>query len=98
MSDKMHTPMPVAGYKPQSDADINTVNQLKEAEERVLRLIDALQADTGLLNNPARARGIDQRFVALGKTHLQTAFMFLARSVFQPARIRLPEDEPGAAE
>lgn len=89
MAEKMHTPMPVAGYKPQSQTDIDRVNVLKQHEERLLRFID---------DNLKASPNVDQRMVALGVTKAQETFMWLARAVFQPKRIRLPEDEPGAGE
>jgi hypothetical protein len=36
--------------------------------------------------------------IALGRTKTQEAFMWLVRSIFQPTRVRLPEDEPQAGE
>ncbi len=75
-------PLPVKGYKPQTQADIDAVNVNKELEERVLRQIEAIKA------NPA----YDGRMAALAFTHVQDAFMWLNRAVFQPGRVRLPED------
>ena len=34
----------------------------------------------------------DQRWLAIARTHTQEAFMALNRAVFQPQRIKLPED------
>lgn len=79
--------LPVHGYKPtQSPEAIAAVNAFKELEERVLRHIDHLASTPG--NEP------DKRLLAIGRTQLQGAFMFLACAVFQPGRIALPEDEP----
>lgn len=74
--------LPVAGYTSQSDLNVAIVNNHKEAEERVLRLIDAAKA------NPYN----DQRWVAVAKTQIEQGFMALNRAVFQPKRITLPED------
>jgi hypothetical protein len=35
----------------------------------------------------------DQRWLAIARTHFQEGFMALNRAVFQPQRIKLPEDE-----
>lgn len=78
-----HDGLPVAGYKPQSDEKVAIVNVNKELEERVLRQIDAMQADGGH----------DMRMIALARTGIQEAFMWLNRAVFQPGRVKLPEDE-----
>ncbi len=79
-----HQGLPVEGYKPQSDAKVATVNVNKVLEERCLRQIDAMAADT--------AAGHDGRMIALARTGIQDAFMWLNRAVFQPGRVSLPED------
>lgn len=78
---------PVAGYQPQSDAKVALVNSFKEDEERLLRKIESLFTT---LDSPMA----DQRMLHLARTHTQIAFMLLNRAVFQPQRIKLPEDEP----
>ena len=75
--------LPVAGYQPQSDHRIATVNRNKEYEERLLRLCDELRKDSEF----------DQWFVNIAVQHFQQGFMALNRAVFQPTRIKLPEDE-----
>lgn len=77
--------LPVAGYLPQSDDKVATVNVNKQIEERVMRQIDSM---TG-------ANGIDQRMVSIARTKTQEAFMWLNRAVFQPGRVSLPEDGEG---
>lgn len=83
MTGKSHEPMPVKGYTSQSNDDIALANEGKELEERYLRWLDKLKSN---------AAGIDQRCVALATTHIQTGAMFAIRSIFQPQRIKLPED------
>lgn len=70
----MNEGLPVAGYKPQGDDKIAAVNANKELEERVLRQIERLQSDNIH----------DGRMLALGKTAIQDAFMWINRAVFQP--------------
>ena len=80
--------LPVAGYRAQEDWKIALVNENKILEERVLRQIEKHQ-------HLARKNGhdqIDPRMAALAFTHIQDAFMWLNRSVFQPDRVKLPED------
>lgn len=79
----INKPLPVAGYKPQDDTAIGWVNQMKSAEERLLRHLDDLKA----------APDLDQRWLAVGRTHLEQAFMAINRSVFRPTRVTLPEDD-----
>ena len=76
----MHQGLPVAGYRPQSEQNVSLVNENKVLEERVLR-----QIDKHVRNHDSRE--IDQRMVALARTKVQEAFMWLNRSVFQPSRI-----------
>ena len=54
------------------------------AGEQANYLSDALAAD------PAN----DQRMVAIARTGIQEAFMWANRAVFQPSRVKLPEDTP----
>lgn len=77
--------LPVAGYKPtQPQWAIDAVNGFKELEERTLRAIDR-----------AAEQDIDPRFLAIGRTQLQQAFMAINRAIFQPGRVALPEDSTG---
>lgn len=91
-----HQPMSVAGYTPQSDENVMIANELKHAEERYMRVIDKMNR----INMDRDAAGLgmsqqfDPRFMALARTHMQTANMFAVRAVFQPQRIALPEDTP----
>lgn len=77
-----HSPLPVAGYKAQSTETVDTVNAYKRQEERLLRSLDKLA------ENP----DIDKRWLAIGRTDLEKAFMAINRSVFKPGRVSLPED------
>lgn len=90
-----HKPLPVAGYTDQSDAKVALVNEFKADEERLLRKLDGMtrQQPTSIGMQLGEA---DQRLLAIGRTHLQTAFMFINRAVFQPQRINLPEDDASA--
>ena len=78
----MHEGLPVAGYQPQTENRVDLVNTNKVTEERLLRLIENLQlTGTG-----------DPRWLAIAKTGFEQAFMALNRAIFQPGRVRLPED------
>lgn len=72
-----HDPLPVAGYKPQSDAKVAAVNENKQLEETVLKRIDVLKADPD----------VDQRWLAIGRTHIEEAFMAINRAIFKPQRL-----------
>ena len=84
-----HVGLPVHGYRPQSSAALEAVNVNKQLEESTLRRIDELG---GLA-------GVDQRWLAIGRTNLELAWMAVNRAIFQPGRARLPGDDlPEAAE
>ena len=72
-----HQPMPVAGYTAQSDNIIKTVNENKHLEETVLKQLDALKARDD----------VDQRWLAIGRTHIEEAFMAINRALFKPQRL-----------
>lgn len=80
-----HNPIPVAGYSPQSDEKIELVNFNKDVEERILRLLDGLQAGASL-------NGYDGRWLAIGRTHIEQGFMAVNRSIFRPGRVNIQGD------
>jgi len=73
-----HTPLPVTGYKPQSDANVQLVNTNKNLEEMILLQLDMYKDDAS----------IDQRWLAIGRTHIEQAFMAINRSIFRPERAK----------
>ncbi len=81
---KKHKPLPVPGYTEQSPESVAKVKQFKEAEERLLRVLDDLAVGT--------MDSRDMRWLSIGRTHMETAFMCIYRSIFKPQRIKLPED------
>lgn len=83
--DAMYNPLPVAGYTSQSGDKVAAVNINKQLEELALRRIDFL----------GMTPGVDPRWLAIGKTHLEQAFMAINRAVFKPTRVSLPEDGAG---
>lgn len=76
-----HTGLPVAGYRPQTTGAVQMVNQNKQDEERILRALDRLKAED-----------VDQRWLAIARTHIEQGFMAMNRAIFKPARVDLPED------
>jgi hypothetical protein len=73
--------LPVHGYVSQSDENVNTVNLNKMMEEHLLRILDKMKL------NP----NYDQRWLAIGRTHIEEGFMAINRAVFRPKRVTLPE-------
>lgn len=84
---EQHAGLPVSGYKPQSNVKVMIVNAFKADEERILRKLDTLleQADIDA----------DPRWVAIGRTQLEQAFMAINRSIFRPGRVEIAEDDDG---
>lgn len=67
--------LPVDGYAPtQSDDKINAVNALKHAERQYA---EAWKIVNGM-------DGVDKRWMAVAKTHIQEGTMAASRAVFQP--------------
>lgn len=79
MTEPKHEGLPIAGYRPQTDEAVQLVNLMKRKEETVLNLLDQIK------ENPE----IDQRWLAIGRTNLEQAFMAINRSIFKPARVQL---------
>ena len=77
-----HQSLPVDGYRPQTDLKVGWVNQNKQLEEEVLRRLDVLKTNSE----------VDQRWLAIGRTGIEQAFMAINRAVFQPGRVQLPSD------
>lgn len=74
--------LPVHGYQPQSEDRVALVNQNKQLEEHILRHLDTMKD----------ASVIDQQWLAVGRTHLEQAFMAINRAVFKPSRVDGPLD------
>lgn len=74
--------LPVHGYKAQSHDAVGQVNINKQMEEEVLRRLDGLK----------QVADIDQRWLAIGRTHIEEGFMAINRSIFKPGRVQLPSD------
>lgn len=71
-------PLPVAGYTAQSEQAVALVNQNKRLEEMILRQFDIIEEMTG----------VDPRWFAVGKRHIETGFMEINRSIFRPQRLQ----------
>lgn len=77
------TGLPVAGYSPQSETNVERVNLNKRLEEQVLRALDVL----------AEQPDIDKRWLAIGRTSIEQGFMAVNRAVFKPGRVELPDGD-----
>lgn len=64
----------IKGYRDLSQEEIDLMNQIKDAGNALGALIESLQAKDGL----------DQRFVAAGKTDIQKGLAMVIRGIAQP--------------
>lgn len=78
----VYEPLPVLGYTPQLVAAVEVVNENKRLEELVLCRMDELQA----------LDGIDRRWLAIARTHIEQGFMAANRAVFKPNRLGMATD------
>jgi hypothetical protein len=69
----------VRGYRPQSEENVALVNANKAVEEEILQILDSL----------GEHPGVDKRWLAIGRTHIEQGFMAVNRSVFCPERFKL---------
>lgn len=79
MSDKVHDGLPVEGYRPQVNANVQLVNSNKRFEEEILRVLDHL----------ATLPDVDKRWLAIGRTSMEQAWMAVNRAIFKPDRVKL---------
>lgn len=75
----MVAPMPISGYTAQWPARLSVVNINKQLEEVVLQRLDDL----------AQNGEADPRWLAIGRTGIEQAFMAINRAVMQPQRVKL---------
>ena len=65
----------IKGYRDLSQGEIDLMNEIKTKGAELGELVEKLRAETD---------HIDQRWVSIGATDLQTGLMALTRSVAQP--------------
>ena len=64
----------ITGYRELEQHEIDAMNAVKEMAKQVGELFEKLDSTSGL----------DQRWIAIGKTNLQQGFMALTRAIAQP--------------
>ena len=75
----------IKGYRDLSQAEIDSINSIKLAEQDIGQLWQQV----------SKVTGVDGRMLALAKTNLQDAFMWFIRAVAQPLDVftlQLPEE------
>jgi len=63
----------ISGYRDMSEEEINFINSIKEAGNKLGQVIEELEG-----------KEVDHRWLAIGKTHLQQGIMAVVRSVAKP--------------
>lgn len=66
----------IKGYRELTPNELTVINALKDGANLVGSIVRELEQ--------ADLTGFDQRWVAIGKTHLQQGFMALTRAVARP--------------
>jgi len=67
----------ITGYRELDEREIELVNLVKALGGNIEQLVEQLTSDSDGI-------GIDQRWVSIGRTHLQEGLMALARAVARP--------------
>ncbi len=68
---------PIKGYRNLTNREVEEVNTFKSIEETILDIIEKMQSG---FNGE-----YDQRFLSIGKTEIQMAFMALNRAILRPS-------------
>lgn len=89
-----YEPIPVKGYTEQSKTAIALANEGKELEERCRRWLEKVQRHVNENRIPLELGKEDLRYIFLtwSRQDLMNSFMWGIRAIFNPERIKLPED------
>ena len=75
----IYTPPPVTGYRKLTQTEVDLMNEIKAKGDEMGALVTKLRG----MNDPAHVK-LDQRWVSIGATDIQTGVMALVRAVAQP--------------
>jgi hypothetical protein len=103
-----HLTLPVHGYRPQGQGAVDLANRAKELEALVITFLNELDhmayrselisehvpGAPGVVarRHQVQTGVVDPRGLAIARTQIETAFMWMVRSVFQPTPAALPEE------
>ena len=71
--------MQILGYRKLDETEIEAINALKELEALTLHVVDMLKKEQPEL---------DARWIAIGKTNLEQAYMAFARAIARPEPVK----------
>jgi hypothetical protein len=77
--ERYRVPPPMRGYRRLPSDTIDLCNEFKIMEESTLRMLDQL----------AERDDLDKRWLAIGRTRLEEAYMAIVRAIFQPTRLQI---------
>jgi Ser/Thr protein kinase RdoA (MazF antagonist) len=72
--------MQILGYRKLDETEIEAINALKELEALTLHVVDMLKKEQPEL---------DARWIAIGKTNLEQAYMAFARAIARPEPVKV---------
>jgi hypothetical protein len=64
----------IKGYRELTEQDIEQINDMKDLEQVLLTCINAM----------SKVQEFDQRWVSIGRTHIEQGFMALVRAIARP--------------
>lgn len=64
----------IKGHRELTEQDIDQINGMKELEQVLLTCINAM----------SKVEEFDQRWVSIGRTHIEQGFMALVRAIAKP--------------
>ncbi len=87
MAEAIYTPPPVTGYRKLTQTEVDLMNKIKAKGDELGALVGEMRKCVASKNpdepNPYPVV-LDQRWVSIGATDLQTGIMALVRAVAQP--------------
>lgn len=92
MTEKVYTPPPITGYRQLTQTELDLINEAKALAEQCGAFIERLRSNapdvSGLFELargvPRQFTSLDQRWISIGATDLQTGFMAVIRGIAKP--------------
>ena len=89
MSDTHFLQPRITGYRQLNEAEVALMNEGKALAEQCGAYIEKLRSATGMCNKDdplgERPLPLDQRWISIGATDIQTGFMAVIRGIAQPS-------------
>lgn len=72
----IYAPPPIKGYRKLSNRELEEVNTMKGSEEALLAKLEKMRGEDRY----------DQRWLAIGRTHIEQGFMAIVRAILRPGK------------